>query len=91
MNEVLFDNEKFDFPDDYSSLEEYKIIYMAKDVPTNDAGESDLSEIEENLEEIIQKTRVDTRIIILSQVPPGFTRKLEKRYQKENFFIKWKH
>lgn len=86
LNEVLFDNEKIRFSDDYSSLEEYKIIYMAKDVPTNDAGESDLSEIEENLEEIIQKTRVDTRIIILSQVPPGFTRKLEKRYPKREFF-----
>lgn len=50
------------------------LVFVAPDVPTDDRGLSDLAEIERLLESAFAATRAETPIVILSQVPPGFTR-----------------
>jgi UDPglucose 6-dehydrogenase len=61
------------------------IVYIAADVPTNDAGESDLSGIRALIERITPALASTAVLVVLSQVPPGFTRALsapsrERRY-----------
>lgn len=50
------------------------VIYVAPDVPTDDLGRSDLAPINELLERVFGAARDDAVIVVLSQVPPGFTR-----------------
>jgi UDPglucose 6-dehydrogenase len=50
------------------------VIYVAPDVPTDDLGASDLATINELLERVFGAAREDAAIVVLSQVPPGFTR-----------------
>lgn len=51
------------------------VVYVAPDVPTDDQGRSDLGPIDILLEQVFENTRNDSVIVILSQVPPGFTRR----------------
>jgi UDPglucose 6-dehydrogenase len=55
------------------------VIYVAPDVPTDDQGRSDLGTINLLLETMFEASRKDAVIVVLSQVPPGYTRgKLRK-------------
>ncbi|MEG3618325.1 nucleotide sugar dehydrogenase [Magnetovibrio sp. PR-2] len=50
------------------------VVYVAPDVPTDDAGQSDLSGIETLLSIVEPQVRDDAVLVVLSQVNPGFTR-----------------
>ena len=50
------------------------VIYVAPDVPTDDLGGSDLAPINDLLERVFGAAREDAVIVVLSQVPPEFTR-----------------
>lgn len=50
------------------------VIYVAPDVATDDNGASDLSAVKALLATVASCARRDAVIVILSQVPPGFTR-----------------
>ncbi|NQW10033.1 MAG: UDP-glucose/GDP-mannose dehydrogenase family protein [Alphaproteobacteria bacterium] len=52
------------------------VVYLAPDVPTDDTGASDLSAVKDLLAVVAPALRDDTVLVILSQVPPGFTRGL---------------
>jgi UDPglucose 6-dehydrogenase len=54
------------------------VVYVAPDVATNDLGESDLRGINALVAQAISRPSAFT-VVVLSQVPPGFTRKLERR------------
>jgi UDPglucose 6-dehydrogenase len=54
------------------------VIYTAPDVPTDDVGQSDLKPINSLLEIVFDAARRDTVIVVLSQVPPGFTRSKQR-------------
>jgi len=58
-----------------SDLAACDLVYVAPDVPTGDSGESDLAPVRRLLEIVGQAAAARTRIL-LSQVPPGFTRGL---------------
>jgi len=53
------------------------VVYLAPDVPTDDTGASDLSAVERLLDVVRPALRDDATLVILSQVPPGFTRGIE--------------
>jgi UDPglucose 6-dehydrogenase len=57
-----------------NELKKCDVVYVAPDVSTNDQGESDLTTITALLDLALQSTRADCVIVVLSQVPPGFTR-----------------
>jgi len=66
--------ERIGFSSDPVRLAECDVIYVAPDVPTNDDGSSDLSVLDELLLLTFAHARNDSIIVILSQVPPGYTR-----------------
>jgi UDPglucose 6-dehydrogenase len=68
--------------DDPSVLAACSVVYVARDVPTDAEGRSDLAPVLELLEVVIQATRPGTTVLILSQVPPGFTRRLAPMVEK---------
>jgi UDPglucose 6-dehydrogenase len=57
-----------------SDLAACDVVYVAPDVPTDDAGGSDLGPITGLLDTVFRAARRDAVIVVLSQVPPGFTR-----------------
>lgn len=50
------------------------VVYVAPDVATDDAGGSDLSVLDRLLALTLANTRPDCVVVVLSQVPPGYTR-----------------
>ncbi len=66
--------ERIAFTSDAARLADCDVIYVAPDVPTDDTGKSDLGKLEQLLALVIEHARADAVIVVLSQVPPGFTR-----------------
>lgn len=62
------------FTNDPTALAGCDLVYVAPDVPTDDRGTSDLGPIEGLLAVVEPALRRDAVMVILSQVPPGFTR-----------------
>jgi UDPglucose 6-dehydrogenase len=67
-------SNRIHFCSDASMLSRCDVVYIAPDVATDDQGASDLTEIESLLQIVLNATRKDTVHVVLSQVPPGFTR-----------------
>jgi UDPglucose 6-dehydrogenase len=68
--------ERVRFSCDPGVLAACSVVYVAKDVPTDPDGRSDLASVLNLVEVVVQATRPGTTIVILSQVHPGFTRQL---------------
>jgi UDPglucose 6-dehydrogenase len=64
------------FSTEFKNLEECDIIYIAVDVPTDDNGTSDLGVVEHLINKTINVLKDQACLIVLCQVPPGFTRKI---------------
>lgn len=76
LNELVFKNKsQILFTDDVADLKKCDIVYVAPDVATDDFGKSDLANIDALLNLTFDATRNETVIVVLSQVPPGFTRR----------------
>ena len=63
-----------EFSSTAADLARCDLIYVAEDVPTEGAGWSDLKPIDALLEIVMHVAREDATVVVLSQVPPGFTR-----------------
>jgi UDPglucose 6-dehydrogenase len=50
------------------------VVYIAPDVPTDDLGQSDLGPIGKLIDQVDAVLRSDCVMVLLSQVPPGYTR-----------------
>lgn len=57
-----------------NDLAECDVIYVAPDVSTDDYGQSDLGILNNLLEIVYRVASLKVAIVILSQVPPGYTR-----------------
>jgi UDPglucose 6-dehydrogenase len=57
-------------------LKRCDVVYIAADVPTDDQGLSDLSGIRALIDNVAAGLGRDATLVILCQVPPGFTRNL---------------
>ncbi|MEI6986032.1 MAG: hypothetical protein WCK65_07885, partial [Rhodospirillaceae bacterium] len=62
------------FTADPARLSECDVVYVAPDVATDDEGRSDLASINNLLDTAFDHTGPDTVLVVLSQVPPGYTR-----------------
>jgi UDPglucose 6-dehydrogenase len=69
--------DKMIFSADLCSLTQCNIVYIAVDVPTDDKGNSDLTPIEEMINRVSTVMHGDAVLVVLCQVPPGFTRTLK--------------
>ncbi len=77
LDELLRGNvERQSFTACAPDLTRCDLVYIAADVPTNDAGESDLRGIRTLIESVLPALGPAALLIVLSQVPPGFTRAL---------------
>lgn len=64
------------FTADANELRCCDIVYIAADVPTDDHGISDLTPISALVRQVCRHLREDAILVVLCQVPPGFTRAL---------------
>ncbi len=64
------------FTADPAALGRCDLLYLAVDVPTDAEGRSDLDAIRRMIAHVVPLLRHDVTLVVLSQVPPGFTRAL---------------
>jgi UDPglucose 6-dehydrogenase len=62
------------FASDRAALADCDVVYVAPDIPTDDRGGSDLAPLNQLLATVDGVLRDEAVLVILSQVPPGFTR-----------------
>lgn len=75
LPELLAKNRaRLRFTADVGDLAGCDVVYVALDVPTDDAGKSDLAGLDGLLELAIPALGPEATLVVLSQVPPGFTR-----------------
>ena len=70
--------ENLKFTASLEDLRHASLVYIAPDIPTDAEGVSSLEGIKEVIESTIPFLSKDACLIVLSQVPPGFTRSLER-------------
>lgn len=71
---MIKNQEKLFFSSDPKILQASPLIYVSPDVATDSVGKSDLTAINFLLEITLKNTTKDKIVVILSQVPPGFSR-----------------
>lgn len=64
------------FTDEVAALKECGLIFFSMDVPTDKDNRSDLSGLRRLIEEVMIYAKREATLVVLSQVPPGFTRRL---------------
>ena len=64
---------------DFARLAECSLVILARDVPTDDANQSDLSAVQRLLAAAIPHLREGVTLVVMSQVPPGFNRALAEQ------------
>ncbi len=70
---VSFSNSEYD-------LLGCDVLYISADVPTNEFGVSDLSPIDDLVDKVLAFIKPSQVLVILCQVPPGFTRKVFEKH-----------
>jgi UDPglucose 6-dehydrogenase len=78
--------EQVAFAVDAEALRDCDIVYIAVDVPTDDGARSDLAPIRALIERVTAQLREDAALVILCQVPPGFTRALRAPSPERLFY-----
>jgi UDPglucose 6-dehydrogenase len=66
---------RIEFTSDAAAMQRCDVVYVAPDVPTDDHGESDFTAIEALLQLAVAHAATSATLVVLSQVPPGFTRR----------------
>jgi len=83
LEEALRKNKHLiNFTENAQDLEYCDLIYISPDILTNNRGISNLKEIKNLISIIIPYINKNSTMVILSQVPPGFTRKIKKKINK---------
>lgn len=70
--------DRLTFTDSILDLGRCDLIYFALDVPTDESGESDESDLDALLNQVLTVARPDAVVVILSQVSPGYTREWQR-------------
>lgn len=65
---------RLDFSAEPAALRRCDIVYISADVPTDEMARSDLAPIRSLIDRVATNLREDALLVILCQVPPGFTR-----------------
>ena len=74
------------FTSSLADLGRCDIVYIALDVPTDDQGRSDLSGIIRLIDQVAKALQPGALLVVLCQVPPGFTRKLSSIDHRELYY-----
>ena len=77
LTDLFTDNrERMTFTADSKALSMCHVVYVSVDIPTNEKGESELDPIEKIIGQVSEVLNPNACLVILSQVPPGFTRQI---------------
>jgi UDPglucose 6-dehydrogenase len=68
--------ERIAFAGDPAEVRHCDIVYIAADVPTDDEAKSDLASIARLIDRIARHLNPNAVLVVLCQVPPGFTRRI---------------
>jgi UDPglucose 6-dehydrogenase len=68
--------QRTSFSNEIGDLAACDLVYISWDVPTDDRGQSDLSGISASIAQVIATLSARALLVVLCQVPPGFTRSL---------------
>jgi UDPglucose 6-dehydrogenase len=68
--------DRMTFGADPSILKDCDLVYISADVSTDDRGQSDLALIKALIRTVIPQLKPESILVVLCQVPPGFTRQL---------------
>jgi UDPglucose 6-dehydrogenase len=68
---------RLSFTADAAALRRCDVVYIAADVPTDEEAASDLAPIRSLIDRAAAHLRDDAVLVVLCQVPPGFTRALQ--------------
>lgn len=72
------------FTADPAELGRCQLIYFSLDAPTDENGVTDLAPLEKLIDQIEVHVSAGTALVVLSQVPPGFTRGVSKRVKQQS-------
>jgi len=78
--------QRLDFSDQVEQLQHCKVVYIAPDVPTDDHGLSDLTPVTDLIEKVDRGIPPEIVLVLLSQVPPGFSRSVETRPGRKFYY-----
>jgi UDPglucose 6-dehydrogenase len=73
---VRANGQRQSFTADLSAIGRCDVVYISPDVPTDDDGRSELSGIVKLIDMIVPALGPHAVLVVLCQVPPGFTRSL---------------
>lgn len=73
--------DRLRFTSDPTSLSGCDIIYLSLDVPTDESNCSDDSDLRRLIHSVLPHAKPNAILVVLSQVRPGFTRKLSAEIQ----------
>ena len=62
------------FTSNLADLKDCDVVYISADVPTDDQAQSNLTPIRKLVDDVAANLRPDAVLVVLCQVPPGFTR-----------------
>ena len=77
--------KKIQFTKDLKDLNSTSLVYLSLDIKTNNTGVSDYKEINQMIKSICSLLNKKCILIILCQIAPGFTRKIQ--WPKNKFII----
>ena len=75
---VAAHRSELEFTADAARLRECDVVYVSIDVPTDDTGAGDLASINSIVARVDAAMHADAILVILCQVPPGYTRALPR-------------
>jgi len=88
LPELLERNQaRLTFADRIDDLAGCDVVYVSPDVPTDDQGQSDLAGIRALIGRVDAALRPETVLVVLSQVPPGFTRSLSRPAERRFYQV----
>lgn len=77
LGTLLHDNAaRLELSTDFAALTRCGVVFIAADVPTDEGGVSDLAPIDDLVARVVQVLAPDAVLVVLCQVPPGYTRRL---------------
>lgn len=91
LAELFTDNhERLKFSCEFFDLSECDIVFVSLDTETDEDNRSDLSKIRRLIEQVIPRLTSGVTVVLMSQVPVGFTRKLERTIRATRADLKFK-
>ena len=87
LTKILKNKKKFiNFSSDFKKLNKFNLVFISQDVQTDNDNRANIKKILGLINKVLKYIKKDSTLVILSQLQPGFMRKI--KFNKKNFFIR---